>query len=67
MNNKIQFDRIIMFLKMKTGRIERKKENICFTNCSRLSLQFFLIKLNKVLTAVIHTVNHLVYAIYGEV
>ena len=48
------------------NRKEKQKENICFVNGSRFYCKF-LIKFNKVLSAVIPTVNYLVYAINGEV
>ena len=49
---------------MKTERIDRKKENYLF--CELISA-FTVIIFNKVLSAVIHTVNYLVYTINGEV
>ena len=64
MNNKMQYDRIIFFFhyfniwENEDRKKRKKKENISFVNRCRRSL-LFLIKNNKVLTAVIHTVNHL--------
>ena len=70
MNNKIQYDLIIIIfncfnVREKKDRKERKKYLFC-ESMSAFILVFFFNQ-NKVLTAVTHTVNYLVYAINNEV
>ena len=62
MNDKIQYDRIIIFfyyfnMRTNENRIERKKKKKRkYLSCESMSafIVVFLIKINKVLTAVIH-------------
>ena len=51
------------------GKKERKKKKRKYLFCESIwvLIVIFLVKFNKVFTAVIRTVNHLVYAINGEV